>query len=92
MTSDAPKLPTDPVLTDPNPDERDPGEPFSHYLQVLRGSVRPVVTLLLVVAMVSAFGFVVLKKELTSDVLVGIVMGVTNMASTVVGVWFGQRK
>ena len=77
---------------DPNPDQLDQGEPFSHWLQLLRGSVRPFVTLALVAVLAWAFVFIVLTKELSTEILTGIVVGVTGMAGTVVGVWFGQRK
>ena len=77
---------------DPNPDQQDPGEPFSHLLQILRGSVRPLVTLILVGALTTAFMYVVLIRDLSIEVLTGIVVSLTSMATTVVGVWFGQRR
>jgi len=80
------------IPLDPNPDQLDTGEPFSHWLQLLRGSVRPLVILVLVAVLAWAFVFIVMAKELSTEIMTGIVVGVTGMAGTVVGVWFGQRK
>ena len=77
---------------DPNPDALDPVEPFSKFLQLLRGSVRPLVTLIYVTAQVVAFGYVMFTKDVPQEVLMGLILGVTKGASTVVGVWFGARK
>ena len=77
---------------DPNPDALDVGEPFSHFLQLLRGSVRPMVTLGLTAVLAAAFVYIVWTKDLATEVLTGIVVGVTGMVGTVVGVWFGQRR
>ena len=77
---------------DPNPDVQDVGEPFSHYLQLLRGSVRPLVTLGLVAVLGWAFTYAVAKDILSDDTLTNVVVAVISMATTVVGVWFGQRR
>jgi len=50
------------------------------------------VTLELVMVVSAAFVYLILTTELAPEVLSGIVLGVTGMAATVVGVWFGQRK
>lgn len=78
--------------TDPNPDQPDPGEPFSKFLQVLRGAVRPIVTLALVGALVIAFLRVLWTAALPQDTLVSIVVGFIATVGTVVGVWFGARN
>lgn len=85
--TDKPTLPTD-----PNPDQPDPGEPFSHYLQLLRGSVRPVVTALLAGAFTAAFLRAIWAIDLPKDVWTGVIVGFSNLVSMAMGVYFGQRN
>lgn len=89
VTPDEPKPPA-PV--DPNPDQPDPGEPFSHFLQILRGSVRPIVTAGLTVAFTAAFLRAIWAVDLPKDVWTGVVVGFSNLVSMAAGVYFGQRN
>ena len=77
---------------DPNPDALDPGEPFSHFLQLLRGSVRPLATLTLLTALTVAFIRIIWTQTLAEAVITGIVVGFSNLASGLIGMWFGQRR
>ena len=81
-----------PASVDTNPDAPDPGEPFSKFLQLLRGSVRPVVTSILVGAFTAGFLRAIWSIDLPKDVWTGIVVGFSNLVSMAVGVYFGQRN
>ena len=67
--------------TAPNPDRPDPGEPFNVFLQVLRGAVRPVVTLLVL----GVASWLVLR-------VVTVPEWYQTMAVSLVSYWFGQRN
>lgn len=81
--------PAEPPL---NPDMPDNGEPFSKGLQVLRGTVRPLVVLILLSALTAAFLKIVWSVTLPEAVTTGIVVGFSNLASGLIGMWFGARN
>lgn len=76
---------------DPDPNALDYGEPFSKFLQLLRGSIRPGITLILAGAITVAFLKILWTVNLPMDVLTGVILGFSNLVSMAVGVWFGGR-
>ncbi len=77
---------------DPNPDAPDPGEPFSKWLQLLRGTVRPVITLGVVGTVLWAFVVIIVRNGLSQDLTSSLVATVVGITGTIVGVWFGSRN
>ena len=76
---------------DPNPDARDPGEPFSHFLQLLRGSVRPLITGLFAAVLAVGFLRVLLTVVLPMEAYTGLVRVFEDLMMAVAGFYFGQR-
>ena len=63
------------------PDQPDPGEPFSRFLQLLRGGVRPVLTLIGFIALTAGF----LSSKVAADTYV-------PMVSMMIAFWFATRN
>lgn len=61
-------------------------------VEVIRGIIRPLVTLLGFIVLAALAAYVVVTNELPEAVLVGIVTGFVNLVGVAVAFWFSQRN